>query len=43
VLYDVARLPQWPVEGALLSGLFLVATVTALIAVWALYREGGKR
>ena len=43
VLYDAARLPQWPVEGALLSGLFLVATVTALIAVWALYREGGKR
>ena len=43
VLYDVARLLQWPVEGALLSGLFLVATVTALIAVWALYREGGKR
>ena len=37
VLYDVARLLQWPVEGALLSGLFLLATVTALVAVWALY------
>ena len=42
VLYDVARLLQWPVEGALLSGLFLLATVTALFAVWALYREGRK-
>jgi hypothetical protein len=40
VLYDVARLLQWPVEGALLSGLFLLATVTALVAVWALYWEG---
>ncbi len=42
VLYDVARLMQWPVEGALLSGLFLLATLTALFAVWALYREGQK-
>ena len=43
VLYDVARLLQWPVEGPLFSGLFLLATVTALIAVWSLYREGRKR
>ena len=42
VLYDLARLLQWPVEGALLSGLFLLATVTALVAVWALYWEGRK-
>ena len=39
VLYDVARLLQWPVEGPLLSGLFLLATITALVAVWGLYRE----
>ena len=42
VLYDLARLLQWPVEGALLSGLFLLATITALVAVWALYWEGRK-
>ena len=40
VLYDLARLLQWPVEGPLLSGLFLLATITALVAVWALYQEG---
>jgi hypothetical protein len=39
VLYDLARLLQWPVEGSLLSGLFLIATITALVAVWGLYRE----
>ena len=37
VLYDFARLLQWPVEGPVLSGLFLLATVAA---VWGLYREG---
>ena len=42
VLYDLARLLQWPVEGALLSGLFLLAIVTALFAATALYREGRK-
>jgi hypothetical protein len=39
VLYDLARFLQWDVRGALLSGLFLLATVTALIAVWGLYRD----
>jgi hypothetical protein len=39
VLYDLARFLQWPVEGALLSGLFLVATITALLAVLGLYRD----
>jgi hypothetical protein len=42
VLCDLARLLQWPVEGTLLSGLFLLATLTALFAVWSLYREGRK-
>jgi hypothetical protein len=37
VLYDLARLMQWAVEGPLLSGLFLLATVTALVAVLGLY------
>ena len=39
VIYDLARLLAWPVEGPLLSGLFLFATVTALVAVWGLYRN----
>jgi hypothetical protein len=43
VLYDLARLLQRPVEGTLLSGLFLLATVTALVAVVALYWEGRRR
>jgi hypothetical protein len=43
VLYDLARFVHWAVEGPLLSGLFLLATVMALIAVVGLWREGGKR
>jgi hypothetical protein len=39
VLYDLARLFEWDVQGGLLSGLFLLATLTALIAVWGLYRK----
>jgi hypothetical protein len=39
VLYDLARLLQWDVQGGILSGLFLLATITALIAVWGLYRN----
>ena len=39
VLYDLARLLQWDVQGGILSGLFLLATASALIAVWGLYRK----
>jgi hypothetical protein len=39
VLYDLARLLQWDVQGGVLSGLFLLATITALIAVWGLERK----
>jgi hypothetical protein len=39
VFYDLGRLLQWEVEGSLLSGLFLIATITALLAVWRLYRD----
>jgi hypothetical protein len=39
VLYDLARLLEWNVQGGLLSGLFLLVTITALIAVWGLYRK----
>lgn len=39
VLYDLARLLQWDVQGGLLSALFLLASISALIAVWGLYRK----
>jgi hypothetical protein len=39
VLYDLARLLQWDVQAGILSGLFLLATISALIAVWGLYRK----
>ncbi len=39
VIYDLARFMQWAVEGPLLSGLFLLASVAALVAVWGLYRN----
>jgi hypothetical protein len=39
VVYDLARLLQWNVQEGVLSVLFLLATVSALIAVWGLYRE----
>jgi hypothetical protein len=39
VLYDLAQLAQVDVEEGILSVLFLIATVSALIAVWGLYRE----
>jgi hypothetical protein len=39
VVYDGARLLHVDVEQGLLSGLFLLASVSALIAVWGLYRR----
>ena len=39
VLYDLARLQRWDVEGPLLSLLFLIATLSALGSVWWLYRD----
>ncbi|HEY6026739.1 MAG TPA: hypothetical protein VIV09_07575 [Pseudolabrys sp.] len=39
VLYDFARFMQWSVEGALLSALFLLASVSALVAVVGLWGE----
>jgi hypothetical protein len=38
-LYDLARLAQIDVEEGILSILFLIATASALVAVWGLYRE----
>ena len=39
VFYDLARFLQWGVEGPLLSGLFLLASTSALVAVWGLYKD----
>jgi hypothetical protein len=39
VLYDLARLLRWNVEQGILSGVFLLATISALIAVWGLFRH----
>jgi hypothetical protein len=39
VLYDLARYLGWNVEQGILSALFLAATVSALVAVWGLYKE----
>jgi hypothetical protein len=39
VLYDTARLLEWHAEGGLLSLLFLLASASALYAVWGLYRD----
>ena len=39
VLYDSGRLLGWNVEAGVLSVLFLLASASALYAVWGLYRE----
>ncbi|HEV8677880.1 MAG TPA: hypothetical protein VGQ90_00790 [Stellaceae bacterium] len=39
VAYDGARLLQVDVQQGLLSALFLIASVSALVAVWDLYRR----
>ena len=39
VLYDLGRLLHWNVGEGILSVLFLVASLSALVAVWGLYKE----
>jgi hypothetical protein len=39
VLYDFGRLLDWNVGQGVLSILFLLASVSALIALWGLYKE----
>lgn len=39
VLYDLGRLEGWNVGEGVLSVLFLIAALSALIAVFGLYRE----
>lgn len=39
VLYDTGRLLGWNVAGGVLSVLFLLASASALYAIWGIYRE----
>jgi hypothetical protein len=39
VLYDLGRLLGWNVEKGVLPVLFLLASASALVAVWGLYRH----
>jgi hypothetical protein len=39
VLYDLGRLLGWHAEGGILSVLFLLASASALYALWGLYKE----
>jgi hypothetical protein len=39
VVYDLARWLKWNVEGPLYAVLFLLASISALAAVWGLYRD----
>lgn len=39
VFYDFARWLGWSVDGPLYAVLFLLASISALIAVWGLYRD----
>jgi hypothetical protein len=39
VLYDTGRLLGWNVEAGVLSVLFLLASASALYAIWGIYRE----
>lgn len=39
VFYDLARFLRWDVEGSVLSGLFLIASASALASVLGLYKD----
>jgi hypothetical protein len=39
VLYDLGRLLGWNVESGIPSALFLLASASALYAVWGLFRD----
>jgi hypothetical protein len=43
VLYDLARFLHIDVQEGALSALFLLATISALIAMWGLYKEQHRR
>jgi hypothetical protein len=42
VVYDFVRLMSWSVDGTILSGIFLAASVSALISVIGIYFSSAK-
>ncbi|MFA6024776.1 MAG: hypothetical protein WC777_06325 [Candidatus Gracilibacteria bacterium] len=43
VYYDLARLYEWSVSESLLSVLFLIATLAALVSVFGIFKAGLKK
>lgn len=43
VFYDFAGVMNWTLFGNLLYGSFFIATISALWAVFSIYKEGRKR
>jgi hypothetical protein len=39
VLYDLARLFSFAINETILSGLFLIATISMLISVWTIWKK----
>lgn len=43
VYYDLARLYEWSVSESLLSVVFLIATLSALVSIIGIFKTGAKR
>lgn len=39
VFYDLAKLYAWTISPAVISGIFFVATVSAMASMWMIYKE----
>jgi len=39
VFYDLAKLLEWNVPASMLNPLFLLATISALLSAWDLYKK----
>jgi hypothetical protein len=42
VFYDAFKLLEWPISSLALSIMFFIATVSALVSVWIIYKEKKK-
>ncbi len=43
VFYDSAKIMDWRIPSNLLYSLFFIGTISALLAVFSIYREGKKK
>lgn len=43
VFYDFAKLMSWSISDNILYGSFFIATISALWAVFSIYKEKGKK